>query len=158
MKRTTFLGLGAIGAGLVTGCSLIAMGGGPGPRTPPQPITTQIAVSDSGGGCVIAPVGDIRVTKNPLLKWQITPPAMASKYRFPADGITFAAKHGYTLPAAGQFGAGSVDAHGMFVIMDNNTKAGTYAYKVRLVHANGGAEACVLDPTIYNDGSCAADC
>jgi hypothetical protein len=147
MRRKNVLGLLSI-AVAAAGCAAFHPMGGS--KTTVQ---REINVSAAGSGCTIdGNVAQIDVTNgnSGTLVFHVKP---ANAFKFASNGIDFSASGA----PAGEFApVNSSDT--TWTIHDRNKSRGTFKYSVHVIPKAPGGVACVLDPTVFNDGTCQDGC
>ena len=148
----TGLVLGGIGIALaVAGCALFSPMGGHGSGTRVT-ISNDVNVTPSGSSCTVAAVPPISVTNgnSGTLVFHVKP---ASAFKFASNGIDFS-KSG---APPGEFSPVNT-SDTTWTIRDRNKTAGTFKYDVHVIPKAQGGVACMLDPTVFNDGTCTDGC
>lgn len=151
MKRTKVIGVAVAIAAVAAGCSAQ-----PRKMDNPSSASRDVNVVDNGsGGCTIQPVQDIDVKGNSaVITWLVKP---ASKYQFDTDGIKFVEKPGMDPIPSGEFTKKSSGATS-WVVKDGNKKRGKFGYEVHVKGKPPSKASCMLDPIVFNDGSCDSGC
>ena len=142
MRKTNLLAVSIIGALAASGCAgLHAMN--------TISVSRDVNVTASGSGCVIdAGIAPISVNNgnNGTLVFHVRP---ASSFKFTSNGIDFSKSHA----PSGEFTVVN-RSDTTWTIHDRNKTAGTFKYEVNVIPTAPGGQACNLDPTVLNDGSC----
>ena len=142
MRKKNVLGVSILAAFTLVGCAgLKAMG--------TTSVSRDVNVTPSASGCVIdtgiAPIS-VSNGNNGTLVFHVKP---ASTFKFTSNGVDFSNSGA----PAGEFTVvNSSDT--TWTSHDRNKTAGTFKYEVNVVPKAPGGEACNLDPTVLNDGSC----
>jgi hypothetical protein len=110
-----------------------------------------ITIPDGGVGCQLSNPYVITVDKGnaPVIEWELLD-ATGVGYQFARDGIQFTTKDRYQiLPPEGVFKILGPGPANVFRVKDNNTAAGLFNYRMKVVKPDG-SPGCELDPPIYN--------
>jgi hypothetical protein len=147
MRKTNVLGVSVAVLFVVAGCSAFrAMGGS-------TSVSRDINVAASGSTCTFSgTVAQINIGNgnSGTLVFHVKP---ANAFKFASNGIDFSRSGA----PSGEFTVTN-SSDTTWTIHDRNKTSGTFKYEVNVVPKAPGGQACNLDPTVLNDGTCTDGC